>query len=298
MSKKLSLIPQGINFVSIFRLNKIVKEQALTEIYNAFVQTFYPSALPLASEGVAKLKEESGFNTENFSKLLVFGDLSSREYWGGIGEGNFIEEKLVKDVEEAREEQFDLKDHKGYRIYADTRDEFWICFLNKGRLALGFKGMVGDVIEVEKGEKECASEDMYETPTLLGPELAKISLEVPERARNWFGEKTQRLTEYSIEIPLDISRVGIVLSAEGDLLRVQAKIYYPNQDKAQDLVELVEGVKRMASGMFKISDINELLGRIDVSISDSSVILLLEAPTVYIIKSINKGKELLSKVFQ
>lgn len=298
MSDKLALIPQGISFVSVFRPNKLVRNPALTNIYNAFVQEFYPSELPLAEEGVAKLKEESGFDPEAFSELLVLGDLSSREYWGGIGEGNFVEKRLITEVEKARDEKFDLKDYKGYRIYADGRDEFWICFLSKGRLALGFKEMVEDVIEVEKGEKEHASGDMYETSALLEEELVKVSLEVPERARNWLREKTQWLTEFSIELPLDISRMGIVLSGEGDLLRVQVQVYYPNHEKAQDLVEVVEGLKRIAIAMIRTSEINELLRRMDANTSDSSVMLLLEVPTADLTEFIKKGKEFLRKVFK
>lgn len=298
MSDKLSLIPQGINFVSAFRPNKLVENQALTKIYNAFVQEFYPSELPLAEEGVAKLKEESGFDPEAFSELLVFGDLSSREYWGGIGEGNFVEERLITEVEKARDEKFDLKDYKGYRIYADGRDEFWICFLSKGRLALGFKEMVEDVIEVEKGEKEHAFGDTYETFALLEEELVKVFFEVPEGARNWLRGKTQKLTEFSIELPLDILRMGIVLSGRDDLLRLQVQVYYPNGEKAQDLVEVVEGLKRIAIAMIRISEINELLRRMDANISDSSVMLLLEVPTADFTKSIKKGKEFLTKVFK
>jgi hypothetical protein len=284
--------------VSAFRPNKLVENQALTKIYDAFVQEFYPSELPLAKEGVAKLKEESGFDPAAFSELLVFGDLSSREYWGGIGEGNFVEERLITEVEEARDEKFELKDCKGHPVYADGRDEFWICFLSKGRLALGFKEMVEDVIEVEKGEKEPASDNIYETFALLEEELVKVFLEVPEGARNWLREKTQKLTEFSIEPPLDILRMGIVLSGEGDLLRLQVQVYYPDSEKAQDLVEVVEGLKRIAIAMIRISEINELLRRMDANISDSSVMLLLEVPTADFTKSIKKGKEFLTKVFK
>jgi len=298
MSDKLSLIPQGVNFLSAFRPNKLVKNKALTKIYDAFVQEFYPSELPLAKEGVTKLKEESGFDPEAFSELLVFGDLLSREYWGGIGEGNFAEESLITEVEKARDEKFDLKDYKGYRIYADGRDEFWMCFLTEGRLALGFKEMVEDVIEVEKKEKEHASGDMYEIFGLPGKELAKVSLEVPERVRNWLREKSQKLTEFSIELPLDISRVGIVLTGEGDLLRVQVQVYYPDHEKAQDLVEIVEGLKRIVIGIVRIPEIKELLRKVDANISDSSVMLLLEVAAADLTTSMKKGKELLTKVFK
>lgn len=298
MRDKLSLIPQGVNFVSAFRPNKLVTNEALTTVYDAFVQEFYPSELPLAKEGVAKLKEQSGFDPEAFSELLVFGDFLSREYWGGIGEGNFVEESLIAEVEKARDEKFELKDYKGYRIYADGKDEFWICFLSKGKLALGFKQMVGDVIEVEKKEKEHASGDMYETVALLKEELVKVFLEVPGRVQNWLGEKTQKLTEFSIKLPLDISRIKILLTGEGDLVRIQAQMYYPNQEKAQDLVEIVEGLKRVALGMIKISEISELLRKINVDISDSSAMLLLEMPTADLTQSLKKGKELLTKVFK
>jgi hypothetical protein len=298
MSDKLSLIPQGVNFVSALRLNKIVKNEALTEIYDAFVQEFYPSELPLAKEGIAKLKEQSGFNPEDFSELLVFGDLLSREYWGAIGEGAFVQESLIAELEKARDEKFDLKDYKGYPIYADGRDEFWICFLSKRKLAVGFKQLVGDVIDVEKKEKEHASGEMYETVALLREELVKVSLEVPERLRNWLGERTQRLTEFSIELPLDISRVGIVLGVDGDLIRAQVQVYYPDHEKAQDLVGIVEGLKRLAIGMLKISELNELLRKIDANTSNSSAMLLLEMSTADLTKSIKKGKELLAKVFK
>lgn len=298
MSDKLSLIPQGINFVSAFRLNKIVKNKALTKIYDAFVQEFYPSELPLAKEGIAKLKEQSGFDPEDYSELLVFGDLLSREYWGAIGEGDFVEENLIAELEKARDEKFDLKDYEGYPIYADGRDEFWICFLSKGKLAVGFKQMVQDVIEVKKKEKDRASGDMFKKFALLEEELVRVSLEVPERLRNWLQERTQRLTEFSIELPLDISRVGIVLSADGDAIRVQAQVYYPDHEKAQDLVGIVEGVKAMAIGVLKISEIKELLRKINANTSDSSAMLFMEVSTADLTESMKKGKELLEKVFE
>ena len=298
MSKNLSLVPQGVNLVSLFRLNKLVTNEALQEVYNAFAQEFYPSELPLAKEGVAKLRKESGFDPEAFSELLVCGNLLQREYWGGISEGEFTEQNLIAELEKAREEKFDQKEHKGYCVYADKRDEFWLCFLGDRKLAVGFKQMVQDIIEVKQGEKEAALGNIYKKLVLQDGELMKLSIEMPQRAKAWIEDKTRKLTEFSLRLPLDISSIGIALGVDGDLIRVRVDVSYPEGEKARDLTEIIDGLRRVAIGLIKIPEIAQLLRRIETRANDCSALLCFETPKDDLIQAIRKGKELITKVFK
>lgn len=298
MSKNLSLVPQGVNFISLFRLNKLVTNETLRGIYDAFVQEFYPSELPLAKEGVEKIRKESGFDPEAFSELLVCGNLLQREYWGGISEGDFVPQDLIAELEKAREEKFDQKEHRGCCVYADKRDEFWLCFLDEKKLAVGFKQMVQDIIEVKQGGKETASGDLYRKFAPQDKELIKVSLEMPQKAKTWIGQKTQKLTDLSLKLPLDISSLGAVLGVNGDLIRLQVQINFPDPEKAQDLVDVVEGVKRIAIGVVKIPEIAQLLRRIEVRANDSSAALYFETPREDFIQALRKGREFITKVFK
>lgn len=298
MSNRLSLVPQGVNFVSLFRLNKLVTNEALRGVYDAFVQEFYPSELPPAGEGLEKVRRESGFDPEAFSELLVCGNLLQREYWGGISQGEFVEQDLVAELENARNEKFDQKEHKGYCVYADKRDEFWLCFLGDGKLAVGFRQMVQDIIEVQRGEKQTASGGLYDKLSLHDQELIKLALEMPQKAKNWIEEKTQKLTDFSLRLPLDISSLRAVLGVDGDLIRAHVEINYPDREKAQDLIEVVEGLKRVAIGVIKIPEIARLLRRIEMHANDSSAALNFETPREDLVQAIRKGKELITKVFK
>jgi|GEM_PF-3226246 len=295
---ELSLIPEETNVLSLFRPKKLVTDEALRAVYDAFVQEFYPSELPLAKEGIAKLKRESGFDPEVFSEVVVCGDVLRREYWGGIAEGEFTEENLVAELEKARNEKFDLKEYQGHRIYADKRDEFWICFLDAGKLALGFKQMVAGILEVKAGAAQRIAADICRSFVSADNELVKMTIEIPERMRTWIDRKTERLSEFSLQLPLDMSQIEVSLATGVSSLRVRVQARYASEERAQEVVELLEGIRKIAIGMIKIPEITQLLKRVETGRSDSSAGWSLETPKQELIQAIKEAKELLGKIFK
>jgi hypothetical protein len=270
----IDLAPQEANFVAGVQISKILTDEDIIEAYNEaekppeFPQTF--------DEALDWVEDEIGLDPRDFSEALIFGDIESEDYFGGIVKGTFVEEELIASIEEATGEEMPTIAYNDYQIYIITEgaQELGICFLGNDTIAVGPVDAVKDVIDVKKGDKERLSGPVYDTYNKLGEAWIKGALEVP-------GETMGEIPEGGVPIGLaafeDLEVMGFSFNKAGESLFIQVKLYFSDAESAADAEEMISSMMSLLPLMPDVPpEIVALLDELSVSLSDSWVTISLE----------------------
>jgi len=271
-------VPQDANLIANIQISKIINDRDLRDAYDEALegagqpQTF--------EEALDELVEASGIDLRDFSEAVIFADtttLTQAGYLGVIVEGTFNETQFIDNIEQQTGEEFTTSDYKGYRLYTDEGEEFGIAFLTNRVLLFGTMEAVKDAIDVSKGDREQISGIILDAYNRLGDALIKFAFEVPEEAREAL---TEELVPGGIPISLDpfadIDIVGFALNKRAETITIQITAHFLSTDSAQDAKDTLSGAIILFRGMLEIPEIKELLGKIEVSVTDSWVTIALE----------------------
>jgi len=264
------LIPQDANLIANIQVSKIVNDQDLREAYDKAKKE--PEQPQTAEEALNELVEETGIDFRDFSEAVIFGNMTrwaQEEYLGVIVEGTFDEKQFIDNIGEQTGEEFTTSDYKGYKLYLDEEEEFGIAFLSDRMLLLGTTEAVKDAIDVSKGDKKQASGIILDTYNRLGDALIKFAFELPEEAR-------EALTEEPVpgDIPIsmesfaDIDILGFALNKEAETITVQITPHFLSTESAEDARDTLSGAISLFKGTLQVPEIKELLGKIEVSVTD------------------------------
>jgi hypothetical protein len=273
------LVPEGANLLLYLDLNKILADEDLVGIYDKLLREIPRDgdAPRKFEDTLDKIKEETGLEVEDFSEAWVFGDLGDLmedgDYFGVIVKGNFDEDKLVEVIEDRGGEELSVEDYRGYQIYVDEQEERGVTFPHKDILLLGSIEAIKDVIDIGEGDGERIGGEIYDTFTSLPADaLVKLALELPE-------ELTSQITEEKppAGIPISLAsfaRMELVSFAsvkEGGYFRGETKLYFSDEDAAQDSKDTLEGMILLFKGLIDIDEIKALLDKMEVSLKGSEV---------------------------
>lgn len=269
----IELIPQDANLIAYIQVSKIINDQDLRNACDRAKKE--PGQPQTADEALNELDKEMGVDLRDFSEAVMFADVATLEqagYMGFIIEGTFDEKQFVDNIEEKVGEEFTTSDYKGYKLYIDEEEEFGIAFLSDRMLLLGTTKAVKDIIDVSKGDRKQVSGTVLDAYNRLGDALIKFVFELPEEAR-------KTLTEEPVpgEIPIslepleNIDMLGFALNKEAETITTQIIPHFASIDSAEDFKDTISGAISLFKGMLQVPEVEELLGKTEVSVTDSWV---------------------------
>jgi len=274
----IELVPQDANLIANIQLSNIINDRDLRDAYDEAEKG--PGQPQTLEEALDELVEETGIDLRDFSEVLIFADittLAQADYLGVIVEGTFNETQFIDNIEQESGEELTTSDYKGYGLYTDEGEEFGIAFLSNRVLLLGTMEAVKDAIDVSKGDREQVGGIILDAYNRLGDALIKFVFEVPEEAREAL---TEELVPGEIPISLDpfadIDIVGFAISKRAETITIQINPHFLSTDSAQDAKDTLSGAIILLRGMLQVPEIKELLGKIEVSATDSWVMIALE----------------------
>jgi hypothetical protein len=270
-TKAIELVPANSNLIAFIQINKIVNDQDIIDIYDKMEkESDQPATL---AEALNALTEESGIDINDFSRVLIFGDISNieqPEYVGFIAEGTFDEIMFIKNIRENTGEQFATSDYKGYTLYSREGEDFSLSFLNDNILVGGNTQAVKDSIDISKGDSKPIEGQVLDAYNRNGNALISLAMIVPEDAQDTFADEPMM---DEIPISLDafsgIDIVGFSLNKENETLDGRIELHFLEADSLQDASDTISGMITMFKGMMEEPDMKELLEDIEVSVSGS-----------------------------
>jgi len=274
----IELVPQDANLIANIQVSKIVNDRDLRNAYDEFEKE--PGQPQTVEEALDELVDETGIDLRDFSEAVIFADITTLEqvgYLGVIVEGTFNETQFIDNIEQEAGEELTTSNYKGYRLYTDEGEEFGIAFLTDRMLLLGTMEAVKDAIDVSKGDREQVGGIILDAYNRLGDALIKFAFELPEEAREAL---TEELVPGEIPISLepfaDIDIVGFSLNKRAETITIQINPHFLSTDSAQDAKDTLSGAISLFKGMLQVPEIKELLGKIEVSVTDSWLTIALE----------------------
>lgn len=274
----IELVPQDANLIANIQVSRIINDQDLRNAYDEAKKE--PGQPQTVEEALDALVKETGIDLRDFSQVVIFADIATLDqgdYVGVIIEGTFDEKQFIDNIEEKAGEEFTTSDYKGYKLYTDEKEEFGIAFLTDRMLLLGTTKAVKDAIDVSKGDRKQVSGIILDAYNRLGDVLIKFAFELPEKAREAL---TEELVPGEIPISLepfaDIDILGFALNKEAETITIQITPHFPSIDSAEDAKDTLSGAISLFKGMLQVPEIKELLGKIEVSTTDSWLTIAFE----------------------
>ena len=274
----IELVPQDANLIANIQISKIINDQDLRDAYDK--ATKEPEQSQTVEEALNELVTETGIDLRDFTQAVIFADITTLEqadYLGVIVEGTFNEKQFIDNLEEQAGEKFTTSDYKGYKLYIDKKEEFGIAFLSDRMLLLGTTKAVKDAIDVSKGVRSQVGGIILDTYNRLGDALIKFAIELPEEAREALPEEpVPGEIPISLEPFADIDILGFALNKEADTITIQINPHFLSTDSAEDAKDTLSGAISLFKGMLQVPEVKELLGKIEVTVTDSWVTIALE----------------------
>lgn len=274
----MELVPQRANMIADIQVSRIIDDPDLKKAYADFEKE--PDQPQTFDEAMQQMIDETGIDLRDIDRILVFADIAALEqtdYVGLIAEGDFDEEQLINNIEGQTGEKFTTGEYKGYKLYQEAVEEYSIVFLSDKILLAGTTKAIEDAIDVSKGIRDQASGTVIDTYNRLGDSLVKAVFEIPEVARGALTEEPV-LGEFplSMESFADIDILGLAFDKETGTITIEITPHFLSTDSAQDARDTISGAIIMLRGTLEIPELKELLGKIEVSLSDSWLTIVME----------------------
>ena len=274
----IELVPQAANLIANIEVGQIINDPDFRDAYNKSMKE--PGQPQTVEEGLNEIIRETGVDLRDFSRAIVFGDIATLDqdnYFAVIVEGTFNEPQFIGNIEQKAGEEFVTISYKGYELYTDEEEEFAIAFLTDRMILLGTTKAVEDAIDVSKGDREQVSGTILDTYNRLGDALIKFAFECPEEARRSIREEAlPSEIPISLEPFADIDMIGFALNKTADTVTAQIDSHFLSVDAAVDAKDTLSGAISLLKGMLEVPEIKELLGKVQVSVTDSWLTIAFE----------------------
>ena len=278
----IELVPQDANLIANIQVSKMINDQDLKNAYDKTKKR--PGQPQTAEEALNEFTKKTGIDLRNFSQAIVFADITTLKqarYLGVIAEGIFNEKQFIDNIKDKAGKEFTTSDYKGYKLYVDKKEEFGIAFLSDRALLLGTTKAVKDAIDVSKGDRRQVSGIILDTYNRLGDALIKFAFELPEEARKAL--TTQKPAPITIPVSLEpfanIDIVGFALNKEAESITIRINPHFTSTDSARDAKNTLSGAISLLKVMLQVPEIKALLGKMEVSVTDSWVTIAFEITT-------------------
>jgi len=284
----IDLVPQKANFAADVNLYRIFIDPDVLHLVNEIgAKLEEPKSV---DELLDQVKQKTGIDIRDFSKIMIFGATEFERYVGAIVKGDFDQVALIYSIESAFGEKMTPTSYKGYQLYLITHEdeEVAICLLDENSIALGATVTVEDVIDVKEGATGLSG-PVYEAYASLDDAWFKMAAEVPKEA---MGD----ITFGDIPIPLkvfeDVRAAGFSFDKSGQALSAQFKLYFSTSESADAAGEAITSLMDLIKFLPNVSpEILDILQGLTVSVSGAWVTMSLQT-TVAEIQSLIREVEL------
>jgi hypothetical protein len=273
----IELVPHNADLIAKIQLSKIINDRDFRDAYDSSQKDLGQPRT--AEEGLDELVRDMGVDLRNFSQCIIFTDITrlNTGYGAAIVEGTFDEEQFISNIEQKAGEKFSSSDYKDYKLYTDEEADFGIAFLNDSIFIIGTTEAIKDAIDVNEGVREPINGVVLKTYNQLGDVLIKCALKFPEEA-------IQAITEESMAedfpMPLtpfsDIDIVGFSFNKKASTIPIQITFHYLRSDSAENAKETFSGAISLFKGMSQDPELEDMLDKLEVSVTDSSLTLSFE----------------------
>lgn len=286
-------VPQRANFLAEVELAEIINDEDFAELYRevAAQESTLPETLDAALDEVQR---ETGINLRDFTHVIVFADalalLESMEssqdnagpdYWGALVEGTLDEDSFIDSIESKLGKKLVTSSYQSFTIYVlqDTREPdeaFSMAFPASGQMVIGTALAVRDVIDVTVGLEEPISGTVYDLYDQLGDALIKLASSVPESLTEQIpAEMPIGPITLSLLCFRDIDSATLNLTKSEAIANTELCLVFSNEDSAKDCRWLLWTGSKLGNNVVSDPELGELLSKVQISRSGSSVSLKL-----------------------
>jgi len=286
-SDPLKLVPAGSNLMAEVNVTGVLASNGLASFIDALPKDNGEPPFDL-NELLAFFKAETGVDIKQFTRAVLFGDVTrDQDYFGIIALGEFDELSLISDIRSVTEDRLLSTEYKGRLIYnpEDDSDSFSLTVLDEGILVLGTSEAVKAVVDVREGDLDRVSGPIRDAFGDLGSALVKVEFDVTaanlgEREFDlgdipFLGGGGQGLTG-SLEAVRDLKLAGLALSQNGQILILRANLDFANEDSAVSINDILDGLLKLGAGLSPVPELADVLGRVELSLDDSRLSIRIE----------------------
>jgi len=290
------LVPQKADLIGKIELASIRDDKDFANLYEeiAAQNTDLPRTWSAALDEV---QHETGVDPRDFSAATVFADASiliegmtslqenSVPYCGALVTGNLNETTFICNVETKMNLKFETSSYKNYKIYTyvDPYNEvgvFSIVFHGEGQMVIGSVEAVEDVINCMTHEEESISGPVYDLYSQLGDALIKVASSIPSSLTQ---QIPAELPAGPININLrsfrDINYATLILTKNEVTINANVCLEFNNEDSAKRSKLMLWAFTKFGKYVAPDPEVKELLGKIHLARSNSSVSITYAMPT-------------------
>ncbi len=272
-----NLVPEGSNLIASIQLSQILEDEDLAALVGRIPKDDEdPQTL---DQLLDEAPEEIGLDLQNFSRIVLFGDVSAMEQRIAIiaqGSSSLDEDLLVETMAKANDWTLTTTEYRGRQIHLNEEgragsDGFGaLSFLGGDSLVMGTLESVKAVIDVQEGDKDRASGDVYDSFNDLGDGLVRLVLQVPPEAVEDIGLP---FAGFPVDAGFlrEIKVVGILVDKDGQNITLEARGDFTDKSAASNFGDIVEGLLKLGGGLADDEGTKELLKDVRVSVDGSRV---------------------------
>lgn len=287
-------VPQKADLIGKIELASIRDDKDFINLYEeiAAQNTHLPRTW---SAALNEVQHETGVDPRDFSEAIVFADAStlieamtspqgSIPYCGALVTGNLNEKTFIYNVETKMNLKFETISYKNYRIYTyvdpHTKVEvFSIVFPGEGQMVIGSVEAVEDVINCMTHEEEPISGTVYDLYSQLGDALIKVASSIPSSLTQ---QIPAELPAGPINIDLrsfrDIDYATLTLAKNEAIINANVCLEFNNEDSAKRSELMLWAFTKFGKYVVPDPEVKELLGKIHLARSNSSVSITYAMP--------------------
>ena len=280
------LIPAGSNLIGQVNVSGILASGGLATVFEAIPKGEDDSQT--LEDVLDKATAEIGIDIRQISQLALFGDMARiSEFFGIIAQGRFDDLALISSVRSASDSRLVSTEYRGRLLYSpdDDPEEFTLAVLDQQFLVVGTREAVQAVIDVQDGVGEQVSGPILDTFDDLGLGLFRLAFDMTA------GDFLGRISALG-EIPLlgrsidelpgalaalqNVRFVGLALAQNGQIMVLRANLEFAQEDSADALAGLLDGLLKVAGGISPDEQVGEVLNQVEINQKGSRLTIRLE----------------------
>jgi hypothetical protein len=270
-SSPIKLVPQAANLVAEIQISNIINNPILIRAYDSTTKNAsYPQTV---QDALAKMIEKTGINIQDFSQILIFGDINNIQnvktgYMGVIAQGTFIEQQFIQNIEDKTGKTLSVIDYTGSKLYSDNSNQYSLVFFNSSMLVFGTPQAVKDCVDIRKGDKQSLTGTVIDTYNKLGSATLRAAFAVPDEAKKTLENNIPGSSAASTQSLSKMEVLGLSLNIGIEDVTVNLDLHFLDATSAQDAKDTISGAVSLLKGTTTNSELKTLLGEIKFSTSD------------------------------
>jgi hypothetical protein len=267
----LELVPDGAQMVAGIRVSEALRDWSIYSQLDGSNQTS-----DQFDEAKEKFLNKTGINLNDISEAVLFAAFSENtsserpEYAAVIMTGNFADKELVSRIEEKTEKKFIPEQYGNFTLYSDAKGESGLVLVNNTMLILGTVDALKDCLDVAGGESKAASGALIDTYNSLGEVMLRLSMVIPEKARESFTEQpVEEMMPVGMQAFADMETLGMAAVMSPQALTVKMNADFSVADSADKAAESLETMIKFFGMMSSDSKTADMLERVKITSGNS-----------------------------